>query len=362
MRSIEEARSKRTLVCFYNFDRASDPAMSGLSTIFHADAKEALFRVLKESPRRRGIDLCLYTRGGDVNSVWPIVSLLREFDKNFNVIVPFRCHSGGTLVALGAEKVVLGPLSELSPIDPTTANQFNPPNPAAPNTDKRLGISVEDVQAYREFVREQLHGKPSDNDDCRLDAEQMQPFLQKLIESVHPLALGNVYRVLQQITRLAGKLLELHPKSDRKPADIISALTSQFWSHLHMINRHEARRILGSRVEFASARLTNAMDALLREYEDSFQLRRTFYRSSFVGDNAEAPYRFVGGVLESRHWSYLFVTTGVIRQRTKLLPNVQIQLPAGQPLPLLPGLPRDYEVEIKSQGWEHNTDPKGVTV
>ena len=89
-----------------------------------------------------------------MNAVWPIVSLFREFDENFEVLVPFRCHSGDTLVALGTKKIVLTPLSELSPIDPTTGNQFNPSDPSNPSA--RLGISVEDVVAYRTFVLDQF--------------------------------------------------------------------------------------------------------------------------------------------------------------------------------------------------------------
>lgn len=102
---IEAIRGGRTVVCLFNFDRQCTPPVPGLSTQFQSDIKEALFRVLKESSiSDKGLDLCLYTRGGDVNAVWPIVSLVREFDKNFEVLIPFRSHSGGTLVALGAKK------------------------------------------------------------------------------------------------------------------------------------------------------------------------------------------------------------------------------------------------------------------
>ncbi len=109
--NIEALRGGRTVVCLFNFDRQCSPPIPGVATKFQSDIKEALFRVLKESTQsHQGIDLCLYTRGGDVDAVWPIVSLLREFDKNFEVLVPFRCHSGGTLVALGAKKIILTPI------------------------------------------------------------------------------------------------------------------------------------------------------------------------------------------------------------------------------------------------------------
>lgn len=46
IQEVEELRGGRTLICFFNFDRHSEPQLPGLSTQFHADVKEALFRVL----------------------------------------------------------------------------------------------------------------------------------------------------------------------------------------------------------------------------------------------------------------------------------------------------------------------------
>lgn len=347
---IQAARGGRALLCFLNFDRQSDPPVTGLLTQFHADVKEALFRVLKESDVSKGIDLFLYTRGGDTNAVWPLVSLIREFDADFEVIAPFRCHSSGTLAALGARRIHLGKLSELSPIDPSTGNQFNPVDPL--NSNARLGISVEDVTAYKDFIHAQLGpaGK-----------EAYKDFLDGLVAAVHPLALGNVQRVVKQIGQLAEKLLKLHPVAGEDCADIISKLTTHFYSHLHMINREEAREILGERVQFMAGELESLCDQLLRQYEEDFNLRRKYYLASELGADLSRAVRFIGGVAEGLSWSYLYETKGTVRQSTRLPQNVQVQIPAGQPMPLVEGLPRDIQLEISAQGWVHNSEPKGVT-
>lgn len=362
MRRIEAERGGRILVCFVNLDRDSTPPIPGLRTQFSSDTKEALFRVLKESvPAGGKVDLCLYTRGGDVNAVWPIAGLLREFDPDFEVLVPFRCHSGGTLLALGAKKIVMTPLAELSPIDPSTGNQFNPADPVEPRN--RLAISVEDVQAYRSFVLDQFRPEAADASAAPPGRDLLRPFLDRLTERVHPLALGNVHRVHQQIKQLARKLLDLHPVPGRDLSTVIEALTTRFYSHLHMINRHEAREILGeAHVEFASEALGRVLDELLRTYEDDFQLRRPFFLNAHLGNDREKDARFVGGAVESKSWAYLFEVQAKLRQHSALPANVQVQLPAGQPMPLIPGLPRKYEVEVTSQGWMHNTEPRGVTV
>lgn len=315
----------------------------------------------KESGAEKGIDLCLYTRGGDTNSVWPLVSLIREFDPDFQVLAPFRCHSSGTLVALGAARVVMGPLSELSPIDPSTVNQFNPRDPLEPGA--RLAISVEDVHAYKTFIGEQFCD-PAQDDAIpfkHLAETHLQPFVERLTTKVHPLALGNVQRVLMQIQQLATNLLQLHSAADENISAIVEALTTRFYSHLHMINRHEAKEILGVRIEFAEPNLAAVLDRLLRAYEDSFRLRQKFFLNSYLAGMQETNVRFIGGVVESRAWSYLFETKATIRQHVSIPANVQIQVPFGQSMPLIPGLPRQTEVEITAQSWMHNVEPLGVT-
>jgi len=355
IRKIEAIRGQRRLICFFNFDRPSTPAIPGLATQFHAECKESLFRILKETkPYEKGLDLCLYTRGGDTNSVWPLVNLLREFDSDFQVLVPFRCHSSGTLVALGAKQIVLGPLSELSPIDPSTGNQFNPVDSS--NAQARLPISVEDVTSFADFARSSLKGKSGDSFD---------KFLLKLASDVHPLALGNVHRVHKQIKQLATALLQLHPNTKRpKPYDkIVESLATRFYSHLHMISRKEAQDILGSQhISFASEELAAALDELLREYENEFELRKHFFLGKYMGDDIEKEARFIGAALESQKWSYLYETKLKISQFSKLPPNVQVQLPVGQRMPLVAGLPREYQIELTAQGWIHNKAPQGVTL
>lgn len=355
-----EALRDRRLVCLCNFDRQEEPADLGLNTQFAAELKEPLFRVLKETAvEGKGIDLLIYTRGGDTNAVWPIVCLLREFDADFEVLVPFRCHSSGTLLALGARQIWMGPLAELSPIDPTTGNQFNPSDPARPTS--RLGISVEDLTAYQQFVKQTfgLDGQPTTAEDRQLLLAPIQELLQK----VHPLALGNVHRTQCQIEVLARALLQKHYGGGDKLDGMIKRLTTSYYSHHHMISRREARDILGEdHVGFADDDFAEALDCLLRQYEDDFGLRQPFILSAFIEDDAEKEARFIGGCVESDAWGYLFETQTKFQQFAAPPQGINIQVPGGQPIPLIPGIPRRYEWKIMNRRWVHNKEPKGVTI
>ncbi|MGO8813248.1 MAG: SDH family Clp fold serine proteinase [Terriglobia bacterium] len=359
MKRVEGLRRGRALLCFFNFDRESNLPASCVQMNFAPDAKEVLFRVLKETfQEEKGVDLCLYTRGGDTNAVWPIINLLREFDPDFNVLVPFRCHSAGTLLAIGAKQIIMTPLGELSPIDPSTGNQFNPQDPNNPQ--KSLGISVEDVQQYKNFVSDQL-GTGEENEKV-IDKETASQFLKRLAELVHPLALGNVHRVHLQIKQLAKNLLKMHSSQDQDLDATIKALTTRFYSHLHMINRVEAQDILtDNKVQFANERLTKALDDLLRKYEDDFELRKPFFMNAHLGKDPTKPARFIAGAIESSACSYLYETCATLSQQSAIPPNVQVQVPHGQAMPLMPGFPRQYSVDVISRAWIRNKDPKGVT-
>lgn len=359
LKAIESLRKGRSLITLFNFDRATVPSeLSGMNTQLNSDVKESLFTVLKETEAREGIDLCLYTRGGDTNSVWPIVSIIREFDPAFEVLIPYRCHSAGTLVALGARRIHMAPLAELSPIDPSTGNQFNPIDPV--NQKARLGISVEDMQQYRNFVFDQFSLKENNGDD-ELRRKYLEPFLSQLTQLVHPLALGNVHRVYRQIQQLAENLLSLQEDAEVDVDRAVRALTQEFYSHMHMINRAEASKFLGDRVVGMEEELATQVDELLRQYQETFKFSEPFFLAAHMGDELAKDVRFVGGVLESTERSYLFVTEAMITQRSEIPNNVNIQLSQDQQLPLIPGLPRSFDIQVKRHSWMHNEKPQGVT-
>lgn len=98
------------------------------------------------------IDLFLYSNGGDGTVPWRLVTLIREYAKKFSVLIPFRAFSAATLTALGADEIVMHPMGMLGPTDATVANDFNPSNPNNPQ--QKLGISVEDVTAYINLIKE----------------------------------------------------------------------------------------------------------------------------------------------------------------------------------------------------------------
>jgi pimeloyl-ACP methyl ester carboxylesterase len=204
-----------------------------LQTEVSADVLRRLPRHLDAVGKQHRLALVLYTLGGDTNTPWPFVNFLRGYCDELFVLVPFWAHSAGTLIALGADRIYMTRFGTLSPIDPSVTNEFNPFDPANPVD--RIPIAVEDVLAFFQLAAEQGDG----------DAELAGDAFRRLAESVHPLALGNVKRSIEQIWQLAKKLIRLHtPDADEAALTaLVMRLTTELYSHSHLITRTEAAAI-----------------------------------------------------------------------------------------------------------------------
>jgi len=262
VRSIEKIRGSY-VVCYVTSTREN--VISPMAM----DAPRKIYEHLRVLPGKANIDLFLHSNGGEATVPWRLVTLIREYAKEFRVLIPHRAFSAATLTAMGADAIVMHPMAMLGPTDPTVGNDFNPQDPLNPQ--RRIGISVEDVTAYFALVRE----------DAAIEGEayRLEAF-EKLASSVHPLALGNVKRHLSLSRLMAHKLLTLHmdPTRDAAKIDqIVENLTSKLFYHGHPINRREAREQVGlATVQDASDELERLMWSLYAEYEGEMRMEEPF--------------------------------------------------------------------------------------
>src|SRR4030043_45737 len=67
--------------------------------------------------------LIINSPGGDGNVAEKMIVMCRQrFTKSFKVIVPNFAKSAATMIALGTDKILMGYLAELGPIDPQVGN------------------------------------------------------------------------------------------------------------------------------------------------------------------------------------------------------------------------------------------------
>jgi Serine dehydrogenase proteinase len=130
--------------------------VGGLNTEIDRNDIIGFVDMLHNIPDNSRIDLMIHTCGGDVDACEKIISFIhaRAGDQEFRVIVPDLAKSAGTLMALGAAKIIMSETSELGMIDP----QF-------PLKDARGNELMHSVVAYLEAYHEHcdaLRRNPSD--------------------------------------------------------------------------------------------------------------------------------------------------------------------------------------------------------
>jgi ClpP class serine protease len=170
---------------------------------------EQVLRAIRMTPDEMPIDLILHTPGGLVLAAEQIAWALKRHQGSVRVLVPHYAMSGGTLVAMAADEIVMDPDAVLGPVDPQLGSQQGGYYPAA---------SI--LKALEE---------PNPNRDDQT------------------LILGDVARkAVTQVRRTVKELLLEHldpPQAD----ELAGMLSDGRWTHDYPINLDEARA-MGLRV------------------------------------------------------------------------------------------------------------------
>jgi hypothetical protein len=95
--------------------------VAGIRAPISRDDVIGFMEVLHNIKKGTDLDLMLNTPGGDIDAAEKLISLLHAWvgdDHKLRVIIPDYAKSAGTLMALGANKIIMSDSSELGPIDP----------------------------------------------------------------------------------------------------------------------------------------------------------------------------------------------------------------------------------------------------
>jgi hypothetical protein len=145
------------------------------------------------------------------------------------VLVPQSAYSAATLVALGANEIVMHPNGHLGPVDmqiTTTGDSGKPKS-----------FSTEDITAFLDFVRDTLK---------ITDQEHIRMLFEITCKEVGSLGIGFTARSSKLAIDLGERLLALHMKDDEsrsKLRSIVENMSRKFQSHSYTVNRTEALEI-----------------------------------------------------------------------------------------------------------------------
>ncbi len=220
---------------------------------------QAMYEALKTIGPKDCVCLFVKSDGGDGQSALRIIHLLREYSSRVKVLIALECASAATMLALGADEILMGPLAFLTPIDTSLEHPMGPVDPR----NETVYVGQDEVQRVLNLW--QKNAAPGG----------VNPF-QELYKHLHPLVIGAVDRATSLSIRLCTEILRYHLDDQAKAERIAQALNSEYPAHEYPITPREARH-LGLCVTDMPADLNAVLLELNQAYSEMGQRAVTDY-------------------------------------------------------------------------------------
>ncbi|MFO8069610.1 MAG: ATP-dependent Clp protease proteolytic subunit [Alkalibacterium sp.] len=120
-KQLEEKRKSRVISLIH---RQESLAFLGIPILRYltVDESEKILRAIRKTYQDVPIDMILHTPGGLLLAAEQIANSLKAHKAKVTVIVPHYAMSGGTLIALAANEVIIDKNGVLGPVDPQLNN------------------------------------------------------------------------------------------------------------------------------------------------------------------------------------------------------------------------------------------------
>jgi hypothetical protein len=232
-----------------------------------SDAVPELLDQLSALPAdAKAVDLLVVSQGGDPTVAWRAMSLLRERFDDVAVLVPQAAYSAATLLALGANEIVMHPHGNLGPVDPQIAVKRKPPG-SEQEVEMRLGY--EELMGFLQFVREEAGLS---------DQQHISKLFEFFCQEVGAVPVGIAARGSLLSITMGEKLLRMHMTAEAdvpKARGIAEALNKKFFHHGYPVSRSEAKEI-GLKIAAANPAVEEAMWRIWLDMEEELKTRVPF--------------------------------------------------------------------------------------
>jgi len=123
-RALAQLSKERSATVITLIHRQETMSVLGFPLVRYIDIDDAesVLRAIRETPSGRPIEIVLHTPGGMVLAARQIASALADHDAKVTAVVPHYAMSGGTLIALACDEIILDSHAALGPVDPQINN------------------------------------------------------------------------------------------------------------------------------------------------------------------------------------------------------------------------------------------------
>jgi hypothetical protein len=187
----------------------------------------ALQELLQDLGPQRQITLVVKSDGGSGMAALRMVHLLRQYTRRLTLLAPLNCASAATMLALGADRIGMGPLSYLTAVDTSLEHDLSPVD----HTNNLVAVSNDEVERVIRLWKESAGRSTAVN-----------PY-QELYKYLQPLVIGALDRASSLSLMLCREILGYHMKDKAKADRISRQLNSSYPAHQYPITSREARRL-----------------------------------------------------------------------------------------------------------------------
>uniref|UniRef100_A0A7C4XTG0 Serine protease n=1 Tax=Caldisericum exile TaxID=693075 RepID=A0A7C4XTG0_9BACT len=121
IRMFEKKRKSRVILLIHRQETMSLLGIP-ISRYISIEDSEAVLRAIRLTPPDMPIDIILHTPGGLVLATEQIAQALVRHEGKVTVFIPHYAMSGGTMLALAADEIVMDENAVLGPVDPQIGN------------------------------------------------------------------------------------------------------------------------------------------------------------------------------------------------------------------------------------------------
>ena len=186
----------------------------------------ALYAILESVGKHETMFLFLKSGGGSGQAAMRIVNLMRQYCRQLIVLVPLECASAATMIALGANSILMGPMAYLTAVDTSLTHDLSPID----RDNDRVSVSLDELTRLLRLWGDEK-------------SDQHENPYKTLFQYVHPLVIGAVNRAESLSIMLCRELLSHHISDDAASERIANVLNSKYPSHHYPILFEEAGKI-----------------------------------------------------------------------------------------------------------------------
>ena len=228
----------------------------------------AIYELLARKERVKHLYFCISSDGGNGIAALRIVNILRNSCEKLTLLVPANCASAATMLALGADEIIMGPLAFLTAVDTSLTHDLSPVD----KNNSLVSVSMDELNRVMKLWQENI--KTNDENPYKT-----------LYNYIHPLVFGAVDRASSLSLKICREILSYHLNDEEKIMQIAQKLNSDYPAHEYPILLREARSI-GLNIKEMDADLAVILRELMQIYAKMCDRKFTDYNENSYHDSS----------------------------------------------------------------------------